>query len=1266
MIKNLLWKQAMKLAKKKFGDLNTNEANKWLVDKYNALLGKENTKNIANKIREDLKRDRPFDNFKPEVVPKKSKYVMEVDKRGPGYAGMEHPIKPQKWNPFKKEGKKIDFMDYYAKRKRGEFDEGGMILPQAKPYNFEEKLDFLREIKGGVGSKMYLQMMSDTLSEGVEKGAISKEERDNFLKRFTGTISEDWTSAIDDENLFMYEGDYERYPPKFNKGGFTGSDLYFQDKFNEFDILSRYNLMTPKEGWDQMLQDIKNSDFIKSMKMEEGESGKLPPIPSSILMRLGLGSLIKNMRSVKGLYEAEKKSPLKVSNFHTHVGGSSRRDFLLNLFGKKKKWKKEDLDYLRRLDDAKLNLGTKLDDYFAKFMKSLDDGTSMPKMPKFKIEDSAKNILKKAKDKKTTFHAEGGLAGMLGETQPQTQQVGYAEDRNKIIQELYDKAGGFEGTGKTFSEFMADVLFEGDYLAKGGRVGLKDGGMTPSEKWMRNYYYDGKGGYDTWMSFQEFQMGPGVELWNRHIGKYAEGGRAGYLKGGLLRQGIMEALDFFTRKSSRQGVDVRETILPQDDVGDWAVNFGEVRDLFKNLDKSFAGKITSKESINDIITRLRDTRKLDLSKNIKEFLNNKIKGYKSGLEEIKKYGQRGSIEEVGDHAEELRYLIKETRKDLEAIDKYGLTQQAKKATKHAEGGIISLKNGGAIDTLSDKYKEYSPKGPWTKGLWDMDVVYTLYETLAPFMQLFMKDGGRVSFKEGKGMSRRAFLKLMGAAAALPVVGKFFKLAKPAAKAMDDIKITLRGDGDWEYLDEYWQGGNWVNYSFEALTDKGRKILAKLSKGKNASLVDQGDGIFYPGKVVKHKSHVGGQYLTEEADHAVDAVENIKKAKGKMNLNTRVGKNTKGIDKSQKKYPGESTDSTEHFKTYSSKNINKKNILNEVDDMYAHDWGGYAKKRFDDESVETILDILDTTKKAEGGRVGLELGGTPKSLLLKWLMKQTPKLLNSPGKAADAYLKFLKDVKTKTLKGDYTKALDAGIISGLAALLGNQYKKWAYGTEQGSFGESEYPRYSAGNLYGQNDEYWEQLAKEKFEGIKMGEMDKMSLKEFKEKGGEELWEGDSWIYDYADRYATDKAEGGRIGLDTGGPPIEPYSTSDPEAAAKEITRRYIEMITEPAKVPIDKDIQLMFDLDRAKIGGTKDFLGGEIDFGINKGFGQDDLGYGFNWSKKFSDGGSVLQRPMFYQGGLTKTVPPKKGPMPQGLQSDVYDGIMRPGVINGRN
>ena len=50
----------------------------------------------------------------------------------------------------------------------------------------------------------------------------------------------------------------------------------------------------------------------------------------------------------------------------------------------------------------------------------------------------------------------------------------------------------------------------------------------------------------------------------------------------------MEALDKLIRKG--------------DNAGDWAVNFGEVRDLFQNLDKTFAGKITSKESIDDIIT----------------------------------------------------------------------------------------------------------------------------------------------------------------------------------------------------------------------------------------------------------------------------------------------------------------------------------------------------------------------------------------------------------------------------------------------------------------------------------------------------------------------------------------------------------------------------------------------------------------------------------------------------------------------------------------
>ena len=55
-------------------------------------------------------------------------------------------------------------------------------------------------------------------------------------------------------------------------------------------------------------------------------------------------------------------------------------------------------------------------------------------------------------------------------------------------------------------------------------------------------------------------------------------------------------------------------------------------------------------------------------------------------------------------------------------------------------------------------------------------------------QLHLNEGGRVRFDKG-GMSRRNFMKLIGGLAALPVVGKFFKFAKPAAKIAQLKKTT---------------------------------------------------------------------------------------------------------------------------------------------------------------------------------------------------------------------------------------------------------------------------------------------------------------------------------------------------------------------------------------------------------------------------------------------------------------------------------------------
>ena len=41
------------------------------------------------------------------------------------------------------------------------------------------------------------------------------------------------------------------------------------------------------------------------------------------------------------------------------------------------------------------------------------------------------------------------------------------------------------------------------------------GTMPKSEKWMREYFFDGKGGYDDRMSYKEFALGPGQELYKR-------------------------------------------------------------------------------------------------------------------------------------------------------------------------------------------------------------------------------------------------------------------------------------------------------------------------------------------------------------------------------------------------------------------------------------------------------------------------------------------------------------------------------------------------------------------------------------------------------------------------------------------------------------------------------------------------------------------------------------------------------------------------------
>jgi hypothetical protein len=95
---------------------------------------------------------------------------------------------------------------------------------------------------------------------------------------------------------------------------------------------------------------------------------------------------------------------------------------------------------------------------------------------------------------------------------------------------------------------------------------------------------------------------------------------------------------------------------------------------------------------------------------------------------------------------------------------------------------------------------------------------------------------------------------------------------------------------------------------------------------------------------------------------------------------------------------------------------------------------------------------------------------------------------------------------------------------------------------------------------------------------------------------------------------------------------PYETNDPEEAIKEIINRLINV--DPTKIPLTDKMELMFDLNRIKAGGSIDLFGGELGFGYNKDFDRDDEGYGFEWTKKFNKGGlaPMLGEPTYEDGG----------------------------------
>ena len=165
--------------------------------------------------------------------------------------------------------------------------------------------------------------------------------------------------------------------------------------------------------------------------------------------------------------------------------------------------------------------------------------------------------------------------------------------------------------------------------------------------------------------------------------------------------------------------------------------------------------------------------------------------------------------------------------------------------------------------------------------------------------------------------------------------------------------TIRYEGP----ESGWEGGTWANVYFNALTKKGQNILDELTKGKDSALTYQ-DGLFIPGN-------------SEEAALVVEKI--IAGHKPNWRLNTA----TKQIyDKKTQSFvhpKGSEKGAYEQSKIYSGKDLNKKNIIDEADNMIASEYSPYHNQTVvHDEYFENILDQI-ITKKAEGGRIGLGTG-----------------------------------------------------------------------------------------------------------------------------------------------------------------------------------------------------------------------------------------------------------------------------------------------------
>ena len=113
-------------------------------------------------------------------------------------------------------------------------------------------------------------------------------------------------------------------------------------------------------------------------------------------------------------------------------------------------------------------------------------------------------------------------------------------------------------------------------------------------------------------------------------------------------------------------------------------------------------------------------------------------------------------------------------------------------------GITSIKKDPDFDDTViqmqiDEFGPFNPKNPLKNLKKQTEGLPSIKKDKPPKDE--KAQGGRAGFKDG--MSRRKFMQIMGGLAAIPIVGKFFKLGKVATKAAPIVKTPpVPGKPEW--------------------------------------------------------------------------------------------------------------------------------------------------------------------------------------------------------------------------------------------------------------------------------------------------------------------------------------------------------------------------------------------------------------------------------------------------------------------------------------